>query len=193
MSHTASANTPSAERLTADRSTCAARSPLSSSERLTAGASARWPGTMSEMSELPLTGGCNCGAVRFEVTAPLLVASYCHCKRCQRRSGAAASANAHPAPGTFRIVAGEDGFACGSLTAAAKNGSAATAAPHSSAATRATPIQSASAWAHSTTIPASGRASASSSPTPRPGSRSPTTERPATPRAVTARLDVAQR
>lgn len=57
---------------------------------------------------LPLTGGCNCGAVRFEVTAPLLVASYCHCKRCQRRSGAAASANAHPAPGTFRIVAGED-------------------------------------------------------------------------------------
>ncbi len=60
------------------------------------------------MSELPLTGGCNCGAVRFEVTAPLAVASYCHCKRCQRRSGAAASANAHPAPGTFRIVAGED-------------------------------------------------------------------------------------
>jgi len=46
--------------------------------------------------------------VRFEVTEPLLSASYCHCKRCQRRSGAAASANAHPAPGTFRIVAGED-------------------------------------------------------------------------------------
>ncbi len=46
--------------------------------------------------------------MRFEVTEPLLVASYCHCKRCQRRSGAAASANAHPAPGTFRIVAGED-------------------------------------------------------------------------------------
>ncbi len=44
--------------------------------------------------------------MRFEVTEPLLVASYCHCKRCQRRSGAAASANAHPAPGTFRIVAG---------------------------------------------------------------------------------------
>jgi len=63
---------------------------------------------MSEMPELPLTGGRNCGAVRFEVTAPLAVASYCHCKRCQRRSGAAASANAHPAPGTFRIVTGED-------------------------------------------------------------------------------------
>ena len=58
------------------------------------------------MTELPLTGGCNCGAVRFEVTAPLVSASYCHCKRCQRRSGAAASPNAHPAEGSFRIAQG---------------------------------------------------------------------------------------
>ena len=57
---------------------------------------------------LPLTGGCNCGAVRYEVSAPLVRASYCHCKRCQRRSGAAASAQAHPAPGTFRIVSGQE-------------------------------------------------------------------------------------
>jgi len=60
------------------------------------------------MTDLPLTGGCNCGAVRFEVRQPLAAASYCHCKRCQRRSGAAASANAHPASGSFRIVAGAD-------------------------------------------------------------------------------------
>ena len=60
------------------------------------------------MSEFPLTGGCNCGAVRFEVSEPMVVASYCHCKRCQRRSGTAASASAHPTPGTFQIVAGED-------------------------------------------------------------------------------------
>ena len=58
-------------------------------------------------NDLPLKGGCNCGAVRFEVTEPLVLASYCHCTRCQRRSGAASSANAHPAPGAFRIVAGE--------------------------------------------------------------------------------------
>jgi hypothetical protein len=60
------------------------------------------------MTELPLTGGCNCGAVRFEVSAPLVAASYCHCRRCQRRSGAAASPNAHPATDSFRIVKGED-------------------------------------------------------------------------------------
>jgi hypothetical protein len=60
------------------------------------------------MTHLPLTGGCNCGAVRFEVSAPLVSASYCHCRRCQRRSGAAASPNAHPAPDTFRVVAGDD-------------------------------------------------------------------------------------
>ena len=58
--------------------------------------------------QLPLTGGCNCGAVRYEVAEPLVRASYCHCKRCQRRSGAAASPQAHPAPGSFRIVSGED-------------------------------------------------------------------------------------
>ena len=59
-------------------------------------------------AELPLTGGCGCGAVRFEIDAPLVSASYCHCTRCQRRTGAAASANARLAPGSFRIVAGEE-------------------------------------------------------------------------------------
>ena len=60
------------------------------------------------MVVLPLTGGCNCGAVRYEVTAPLVIASYCHCKRCQRRTGAAASPSAHPAPGSFHIIEGQD-------------------------------------------------------------------------------------
>jgi len=58
--------------------------------------------------ELPLRGGCLCGAVRFEVTAPLASAGYCHCTRCQRRSGTAASASARVQPGSFRIVAGEE-------------------------------------------------------------------------------------
>jgi hypothetical protein len=58
--------------------------------------------------ELPLTGGCGCGAVRFEITAPLVGAVYCHCTRCQHRTGTAASASGRAEPGSFHIVAGED-------------------------------------------------------------------------------------
>ena len=57
-----------------------------------------------------LVGGCGCGAVRFEVSAPLVSAHYCHCTRCQRRTGTAASANARVAPGSFRVLSGEDGL-----------------------------------------------------------------------------------
>jgi hypothetical protein len=54
-----------------------------------------------------LTGGCLCGSVRFELSEPPLSASYCHCTRCQRRTGTAASANARVAPGSVRILEGE--------------------------------------------------------------------------------------
>ena len=57
---------------------------------------------------LPLTGGCNCGAVRFEDPQPPVSARYCHCTRCQRRTGTAASASAAVVPGSFHIVAGQD-------------------------------------------------------------------------------------
>jgi hypothetical protein len=49
-----------------------------------------------------------CGGVRFEVTQPLVSAGYCHCKRCQRRTGTAASAQARIAPGSLRILQGEE-------------------------------------------------------------------------------------
>jgi hypothetical protein len=58
--------------------------------------------------ELPLTGGCLCGGVRFEVTEPPVTAVYCHCTRCQRRTGTAAAASARLAPGSLRIVSGEE-------------------------------------------------------------------------------------
>jgi hypothetical protein len=60
------------------------------------------------MAELPLTGGCLCGRVRYEVSAPPLAVGYCHCTRCQRRTGTAASAQARLAPGSFRITQGEE-------------------------------------------------------------------------------------
>jgi hypothetical protein len=55
-----------------------------------------------------LTGGCLCGGVRFELTEPPLEAGYCHCTRCQRRTGAAASANARIAGRTLRMLSGEE-------------------------------------------------------------------------------------
>ena len=61
---------------------------------------------MAESS--PITGRCPCGRVRFEVSEPLLEAEYCHCKRCQRRTGTTASASALTAPGTFRVTEGEE-------------------------------------------------------------------------------------
>ena len=60
------------------------------------------------MSDFKLTGGCGCGEVRFEISEPLVSARYCHCTRCQRRTGTAASASAAVVPGSFRIVQGED-------------------------------------------------------------------------------------
>jgi len=49
---------------------------------------------------MELTGGCLCGAVRFRGTAEPLAAYYCHCTRCQKRSGAPVST-----AGTFPMVA----------------------------------------------------------------------------------------
>jgi hypothetical protein len=64
------------------------------------------------MVDYPLTGGCLCGGVRYEVTEPLVSSSYCHCKRCQRRTGTAAAASARVAPGSLRIVQGEELIKC---------------------------------------------------------------------------------
>jgi hypothetical protein len=49
-----------------------------------------------------------CGGVRFEVTEPPIAAGYCHCRRCQRRSGTAASISARIAPGSLRILQGDE-------------------------------------------------------------------------------------
>jgi hypothetical protein len=55
-----------------------------------------------------LTGGCNCGGVRFEVTEVPVTASWCHCTRCQRRTGSSASPQMRLAPGSLRLLQGEE-------------------------------------------------------------------------------------
>src|SRR5215210_4280280 len=59
-----------------------------------------------------LSGGCLCGGVRYAVSEPFVSSNYCHCTRCQRRTGTAASANAKVAEGSFRILQGEDLVRC---------------------------------------------------------------------------------
>jgi hypothetical protein len=54
------------------------------------------------------TGGCLCGGVRFEITEPVTTAGYCHCTRCQRRTGTSSSAQARLDTATFRLLRGED-------------------------------------------------------------------------------------
>src|SRR5690242_18949807 len=60
------------------------------------------------MQDLPLTGGCLCGGVRSEASEPLVSAAYCHCTRCQRRTGTAASASGRVAPGSLRVLGGQE-------------------------------------------------------------------------------------
>ena len=38
------------------------------------------------------TGGCRCGAIRFEASAEPFYTSYCHCSDCRRASGAPVAA-----------------------------------------------------------------------------------------------------
>src|SRR4051812_24573896 len=58
--------------------------------------------------ETPLTGSCACGTVAFEVTTAFESAGYCHCTRCQRRSGTPWSMNGIVPAEAFRVVAGAE-------------------------------------------------------------------------------------
>lgn len=57
--------------------------------------------------ELPWQGGCLCGQLRFEISAPPLVTMACHCRGCQRLTSSAYSLTlAIPSEG-FRVTRGE--------------------------------------------------------------------------------------
>ncbi len=54
-----------------------------------------------------VTGGCLCGAVRYEVSGPFLRAGHCHCERCRKHSGAACGTQGRVRREDFRLLAGE--------------------------------------------------------------------------------------
>ncbi|MGE0788133.1 MAG: GFA family protein [Sandaracinaceae bacterium] len=49
-----------------------------------------------------LTGGCFCGALRYEIHAPLVMAQACHCSRCRKVFSGTGSAFGFLAEGSFR-------------------------------------------------------------------------------------------
>ncbi len=63
---------------------------------------------MSEQSEYSVTGGCLCGSVRFELVEPPVSAGYCHCTRCQRRTGTASSISAQVDGDALHILSGAE-------------------------------------------------------------------------------------
>lgn len=57
--------------------------------------------------KLPLRGGCHCGALRYRVSArPKTSGYYCHCRICQRTTGAPAIACFGVPVGAFSYVKG---------------------------------------------------------------------------------------
>lgn len=55
-----------------------------------------------------LTGGCACGAIRYRIDGPAYDTGWCHCRLCQRSSGAPAMAFTTCALKDFVIEQGQD-------------------------------------------------------------------------------------
>jgi hypothetical protein len=56
---------------------------------------------------LPMTGGCSCGAIRYEVVSFPLLLYTCHCTNCQTASGSAFALNMPVLARDFHILRGE--------------------------------------------------------------------------------------
>lgn len=63
--------------------------------------------SVSSSSIYPLDGGCTCRAVRFRLTSRPLFVHCCHCRWCQRESGAAFALNAMIEADRVAQLAGE--------------------------------------------------------------------------------------
>ena len=57
--------------------------------------------------DTPLTGKCTCGAVRYRMTSGPLFVHCCHCRWCQRESGAAFALNAMIEADRVELLSGE--------------------------------------------------------------------------------------
>ena len=59
------------------------------------------------LPEFPVQGGCQCGAIRYRLKASPLTVYNCHCKDCQRFSGAAWSMSMIVRDEDFEVLSGQ--------------------------------------------------------------------------------------
>lgn len=57
------------------------------------------------------SGSCLCGAVKYEIDAPIESATHCHCSQCRKGHGAAFGTYGNVRWSSFRWVQGEDSVA----------------------------------------------------------------------------------
>ena len=62
------------------------------------------------MAQNHATGGCQCGAVRYELTAPPLNVYVCHCSECRAQSSSAFGISVIVALESFHVVKGKPRF-----------------------------------------------------------------------------------
>ncbi len=62
---------------------------------------------MSSKTTISITGGCLCGEVRYQISEPAMETLYCHCRMCQRFSGAQMFAGTTFPSGALRFTQGE--------------------------------------------------------------------------------------
>ena len=62
---------------------------------------------MTAADFIPLEGGCTCGAVRYRMTTKPLFVHCCHCRWCQRETGASFALNAMIESERVRVLKGE--------------------------------------------------------------------------------------
>lgn len=55
-------------------------------------------------------GGCQCGAIRYQLTAPFLCKYVCHCTECRRQSASAFGISVIVARAAFRVTRGAPQF-----------------------------------------------------------------------------------
>jgi hypothetical protein len=61
----------------------------------------------SSLHASPLLGGCQCGALRYEISGPPVALYVCHCRECQKQSASAFGISLIVRGSDFRVTRGE--------------------------------------------------------------------------------------